>query len=93
MMKKVNWEPKHSNKYATAYVGSTKMQCCLHYCDNGKCKWFASVRIGSFLITEYGPIRHKLSDAKADCIRIACELLLDCQAGLDIEKANFSLVE
>lgn len=105
-MRKINWKPKGSNKHASARIGSISLSCHLHYPslnwlwvhtnDKRRCRWFAVVSTsehkGYYVAEERkGPIRHSLSKAKEDAIRLARELLLDHQAALDIEKKNFDL--
>lgn len=91
-MKKINWEPKGSNRSTYAQVGSIGM-CCLPYSPRlgKKPQWSAEVWIIGGPKERNGPRRYSLQKAKDDAVRIACELLLDYQAGLEMEMANFDL--
>lgn len=91
-MKKINWKPKrpskNSNPYITARIGNMVLDCYSELRN----QWSARVSIremgGTF---RFGPSRKSLSKVKEDAVRLSRELLLDYQAGLDVELKNFDL--
>lgn len=91
-MRKINWEPKGSDKYARAQVGCITMHCRVQFTGKLKCGWCADVFMkGNVMTMRVGPVRYSLSKVKEDCIRLACELLFDYGVGLKIEMKNFDL--
>lgn len=91
-MKKINWKPKrpskNNNPYITARIGNMVLHCYLE----PRCRWSANVSIREMSGTfRYGPCRQSLAKVKEDAVRLSRELLLDYQAGLDVELKNFDL--
>lgn len=99
-MKKINWEPKNSKKFVNATIGSVTLQCLPYKTRNSNDQWrgFVFIKKPGFMfvgdrliVHRYGPFRYSLSKAKEDAVQLARELLLDYQAGLDVELKNFDL--
>jgi hypothetical protein len=84
-MRKINW--KQVNSDIRAQVGCINLNCFSYYS-----KWYAFVYcdVDGFQ-SKCGPYRKSLSKVKEDAVKIACEMLCDFQAALDIEKKNFDL--
>lgn len=91
-MKEVVWKQNRRRGSATTKVGGVSMYCSVYYLSSSRCGWYAAVYIRGDEM-RYGRKRKKISDAKADCIRIANEMLLDHKVCLDMELANFGLME
>jgi hypothetical protein len=91
-MQKINWEPKGSRDSVNTQIGQIRLHCSRSFLASGDVRWYAYIYITSGVrFFREGPFRCSLQEAKEDAVRLARELLLDYQEGLDIEKANFDL--
>lgn len=89
-MNKIKWTPKGSSKYARAQVGCIRMHCYMHFTQMAKPRWYAYVSLDYRAYTRrYGKMRHSLVEAKGDAVRMGHELLLDWNAALEAELANY----
>lgn len=93
-MRKIEWKPKGSSKYASARIGNVMLYCNSIFTRSAKRRWHADVSICQLSSTmRHGPVRQSLSRAKEDAIRMARELLLDYHAVVTAEMKNFDLLE
>lgn len=91
-MRKIEWKSEGSDQDVTAKIGLVMLHCSLYFTSGSKRIWRANTSIKQIAATtRYGPIRHSLSKAKIDAIRLACELLLDYHASIVAEMKNFDL--
>lgn len=91
-MEKIIWRKDQIGGDVVAQVGSVRMRCWKAITGKSTVRWRSQTTYPDFN-TKAGPQRECLRDAKEDTIRLAKESLLDCQASLDVEKANFDLQE
>ena len=87
-MDEIEWFKSYGSAYAT--VGNCLMNCIASTTRSGRKVWSTEVRAVNKW--RYGSVRrNSLAVAKEDCIRMATELLIDCQESLKFEMASFGL--
>lgn len=94
-MRKIRWQKSGGFPGGfLATVGGLTLQC--HSIPKHRRaqsnRWYAHIYCPSVRFsTRSGPIRYSIERAKTDAIRLAVEFLLDYDAALSMEKANFGL--
>jgi len=91
-MKEVKWESRVSPDHVHGSLGCVRLHCRMVETQTRKRWWYAHVWIcGCNTHVPRGPVRHSLAKAKADCIRLARETMLNYREGLREELKNFDL--
>lgn len=80
-MKNIEWEMRDGDLHAK--MGNVYLNCLLYKTDTGAQSWTADASICHIsMFYKTGPIRYSLDKAKADAIRLAEELLVDCHVSI-----------
>lgn len=85
-MKNIEWRMCNEGtdlKSIHAKIGNVYLDCFLYETMTGKSTWSANVSICQIaMVFRRGPMRYSLEKAKADAIRLAEELLVDCHVSI-----------
>lgn len=94
-MRKINWKPHKSRKYAGAKVGSIIMHCNIAYPINkNNPRWYAYVYLYGIPGMSKSEINCKsMAKAKEDAINLAKELLYDYNAAIQIEMTHWDFIK
>ncbi len=91
-MIEVKWESRVSPEHVHGNLGCVNLHCRMVDTGTGKKRWYGHVWIvGCNTRSSPRTIRHSLTKAKEDCVRQACEIMLDYREGLKAELKNFDL--
>lgn len=91
-MTEVKWESRVSKDHVHGKLGCVSLHCRMVETGTRKKRWYGHIWIaGCNTHVLPGPVRHSLAKAKADCIRLARETILNYRDGVIEELKNFDL--